>query len=641
MDWWKTSTDLLTSLLTVDEYELKQLWNNLNWDSIWESLSYPVAIDDNIPGTWKLKASENIEQSLGKVLIQSNSAIQKLFDTSERNIKHWKSKITSKDIITQYKSNPRKKLYSAFVQYYKHERGSKEPSTLYEREINGKLYNLVDLKIKWEIPIQSISDLPVNITTKLLQANLNQLKDLYLISEGDLEKYVGLDAKSIKLLLDKTWVPEVSVKEKALQSIEKFTFVSDSLKKNLEKYGFKYLSDLKKSSGAPEEIQKEIQTLYRISKTPILFITNINDSEINTLLENNIFTIEELYFSTKEDEYLTLKEKVKSTKEIEKSRGVTGLSKELFKALSDSLQSSLSKQLGFDDYCLEEIAFTNITPNPEISLNKSDKISLEKFLSVFFTPINNISLIYDQNPSLIEKLHSMDIHFLFQFLRQNNNLKVLSEKLDVPLTKIRYIFNNLDFIKISVSVKKDAVNLSIQNNLIRLSEKDIEFLNSIGIFTMQELFNPQIYLVKKDDLRDLERMIKDKSLLNPHDISIARINGIPLSDINKLRNIGIKTLKDFIIVPGSVIRQNTKIKATEIGTIKIIPQIMKKEVIQTRIDKLFKPEPRKELKLKQKSLPKSKSSNKSGSTKKTSSKRTQSKKNSIVKSSKTSSKRRK
>jgi len=86
--------------------------------------------------------------------------------------------------------------------------------------------------------------------------------------------------------------------------------------------------------------------------------------------------------------------------------------------------------------------------------------------------------------------------------------------------------------------------------------------------------------------------------MKPEDVSIARVKGIPLSDINKLRNLGIKSLKDFITIPGSVIRQNTKIKAGTISSIKLNPLIQEKEVIQTKIDKLFKPESKKPLKLK-------------------------------------------
>jgi hypothetical protein len=628
MDWWKTPKDSLGTYLSVDEYEIESIWNNLDWEKIWLTLSLPFAIDDNIPGTWKLASQNRINQSIGSILILDNKQIQQIFSTPERNVKQWRSKINYKNILQQFSSNPRKAFYTAFAELYNFEEKTSKSIDLFEKSVGGKKYNIAEFKVKWEIPIQSVADIPVNVKTNLIQANINSIRDLYLFSEEDLEKYANLKANEIKLLLEKTFLPSIALSEQALQLLEKFTFVSESSLNRFEKFGFKYISDLKKYKDAPEEVQKDVQTLYRISKTPIQFIPDIKNEEIDELLIKDIHIIEHLFLNTKENEYSKVKNKAESTKDIERNRLGSGLSIDLFNALSKSLKETLIEQLGYNDFCLEEIAFNNIYPNPEISLNKGDSVALDRFITVFFSPIQNLTLIYEEDPKLIEKLISKDIKYIFQFLRYKLDQKALSEKIGVPITTVRNFFNNIDFGKISVAMKKDSVEITAQNTIIQLTEQEVLGLKSKRIDSIQELYNPPVYIIKFEHLSEIKQLLKNNSKMKPDDVSIARIKGIPLSDINKLRNLGIKTLKDFITIPGSVIRQNTKIKAGVISSIKLNPLIQEKEVIQTKIDKLFKPEPEKPLKLK-KEEPKKSSS-------KTSSKRATGSKNN-----KTSSKRRK
>jgi hypothetical protein len=607
MDWWKTPKDSLGTYLSVDEYEIETIWNNLDWEKIWTSLSLPFAIDNNIPGTWKLASQDKINQSIGSILILDNKQIQLIFSTPERNVKHWKSKINYKDILQQFNSNPRKQFFTAFAELYNFEESTSKNVDLFEKSVNGNKYNIAEFKVKWEIPIQSIADVPVSVKTNLIQANINSVKDLYLFSEEDLEKYANLKAPDIKLLMEKTFIPSIALSEQALQLLDKFTFVSQSSLTRFEKFGFRYISDLKKYKDAPEEVQKEIQTLYRISKTPIQFIPEIKSEEIDELLIKDIHVIEHLFLNTKENEYANIKNKAESTKDIERNRLGSGLSIDLFNSLSKSLKETLMEQLGYNDFCLEEIAFNNIYPNPEISLNKGDSVALERFITVFFSPIQNLTLIYEEDPKLIERLISKDIRYIFQFLRYKLDQKALSEKINVPITAVRNFFNNIDFGKISVAMKKDSVELTAQNTIIQLTEQDVLGLSSKRINSIQELFNPPVYIIKYEHLSEIKQLLKTKSKMRPEEVSIARVKGIPLSDINKLRNLGIKTLKDFITIPGSVIRQNTKIKAGTISSIKLNPLIQEKEIIQTKIDRLFKPEPKKPLKLKKEEPKKSSS----------------------------------
>ena len=594
LDWWRTPKDLLASTLGINESEIKQNWSTVQWDILNKVLDYPLAVDISLPGSWKTKARKLVNVSFKTILTSDDQTFPEEFGTSERNVKQWRSNLFYTHIYTNVDKNPRLQFVLGFWKYYKFLEENENHSmtnSKFDFAINNVVYNLADLKTSWEMPIQSIANIDNSLKSKLVKADLQTISDLYQWSEEDFGKYANISSTEYNLLLsENTWLPNLKISKSQLVSLEEFTFIPEQILEKLSKAGFKQYADLNKIVDPSSPIVGDVSKIYRTLKTPVLFIPRLPFDDIKKLLSNGILLIESLYLLPEpaRNDFKGYRSSISNIEAVDRQRLATGNLSTAFGVLSESLLENIRRQLRYDDsVTLEEIGFVNLKPNPNLSLNKSDSNTLDKFLTAYFSPLVYFDDLIDTATDFWYILEDKGIIFLFEFLQYTRTPSELAKLTGVSSNAIVNVIRKLNFDKISTAAKKEFIPLRADTGLGSFTQNDIELLKEIGIETVQDLYYPPWFRLGSNQKEKLESFLKNHQLVKIRNIPLSLIKGIPISDLTKLRGAGIKNLEDFLFVSTTQIRNNSRMKATEITDLREHITFVDRTNLKSKINTFF------------------------------------------------------
>ncbi|HKZ42354.1 MAG TPA: hypothetical protein VJ044_15425, partial [Candidatus Hodarchaeales archaeon] len=587
LDWWKTPQETMASIFSVDPAATEKIWNGISWNDVWEALEAPIGVDDNLPLSWKLALGERLDAPLHELLAREPIETVEQLQANERTVKAWRNSARYKGILEAAGSNRRKQV---MVSYAKYASGRMKKAGS-EVKIAGERIDLADLKNKWGLPIQSLQDLPNTIQGKLIRKNIRTIRELYACSNENLTTEVDISAEELAELEQKTWIPNLTVSAKSTTPLESFTFLGKEILKQMESSGYRRLTDLLRIPVDDSKPSILARRVLRALRSPIVFVPGITLSEINELSVMDILTLEAL-FSASEPEKGSIEDvrgKITAITGVESERKRKGIFLEEISIINESLKHSLAQQFNCQDLTVQEVAFLNARPNPEMVLNKSDALALQKVLGAYFGPLPYYSDLFELAPGAWEPISEKGVKYVYQFLDFLKDPDTLARLTGILPEQAKELTAKFDFEKVISAQKRESIKLSSQNSLYKLKEEDLTKLETLNISSVQDLYYSSEIRLDSGQKAMLASLKKKAGLVNIQGTPLSRIQGISISDIPKLKQVGIKTLEDFLFAPITLLKANSKLKATEIVRIREQPVFLDKAEIQSKIDRFFEP----------------------------------------------------
>ncbi len=204
------------------------------------------------------------------------------------------------------------------------------------------------------------------------------------------------------------------------------------------------------------------------------------------------------------------------------------------------------------------VAHLNTPEELIASTSKLNKLQITRIHKLLETPIYYLADMIKVNAQSVFLLHGKNINNLWDLFA--TPVQQLSKIVSLPVKDLRSLYASLNP-ELLKQAEKDQVE--IRKTLPHTTDGNIAQLKSSGITTLQALLMPDSEMKKSASLKDPNV----KKLIGILERPIGNLEIKP-EIINKIKKLGITTIKDFVVYPATQLDENTDLSYMAVKSLK-------------------------------------------------------------------------